>query len=72
MIFAVPSKLTPLIVLAVSNLFALEAIPLIVPVTLAKIVFAKIFPLASLATIVDAPFAEAAVVLAFATVPVVT
>jgi hypothetical protein len=53
------------IVLAVSNTVAFAA----VPVRSAVIVFAEKFPLASRATMVDAPFEELAVVRALARVP---
>jgi hypothetical protein len=52
-------------VLKVRALASEPAVPLIFPVRLAVIVFAAKFPLASLATIVLAPFADAAVVAEF-------
>ena len=53
-ILAVPSKLTPLIVLGVANLVAVVALPVTLPVRLAVIVPAAKLPLLSLATIFEA------------------
>ena len=55
-ISVVPSKVTPLIVLAVCNFIASEAIP----VRLAVIVPAEKFPLPSLKTILEAVLEEVA------------